>query len=218
MFLKLAKVVAVFKKSDQQGCNNYRPISLLSNISTLTEELLHNHLSSFLEQNNCLFNYQFGFRNNHSTKHALISVTEKIRKVIDDGKFACGFFLDFQKAFDTMNHQILISKFKHYGMRGVPLNFFKSYLENRKQSVSVNNINSDILQIEYGVPTSSVLGPLLFLLYINDLNDLNAVEFSDVHHFADDALCSSKSLKEINRKINFDFKNIVMWLRANKIL
>ena len=101
-------------------------------------------------------------------------------------------------------------------MRGVPLNLFKSYLENRKQFVSVNNINSDILQIEYGVPMSSVLGPLLFLIYINDLN--NAVEFSDVHHFADDVLCSSKSLKEIKRKINFDFKNIVMWLRANKIL
>ena len=148
--LKIAKVIPVFKKGDQQECNNYRPISLLPNTSKLIEKLLNNCLYSFLEQNNCLFNYQFGFRNNHSTNQALISITKKIRKVIDDGKFACGVFLDFQKAFDTGNHQTLISKLEHYEVRGVPL--FKSYLENRKQFVSVNNISSDILPIEYGVP------------------------------------------------------------------
>ena len=190
----------------------------MSNISKLIEKLLSNRLYSFLEQNNCLFNYQFGFRNNHSTNHALISITQKIQKVIDDGKFTSEVFLDFKKVFDTVNHQILISKLEHYGVRGVPLNLFKSYLENRKQFVSVNNISSDILPIEYDLLQGSVLGPLLFLIYINDLN--NAVEFSDVHHFADDTnvLYSSKSLKDINRKINCDLKNIVTWLRATKIL
>ena len=200
-------------KGDQQECNNYRPISLLSNISKQIEKLLNNHLYSFFEQNNCLFNYQFGFRN-----HALISITEKIRKVIDDGKFVCGVFLDFKKAFNTVNHQILISKLEHYGVRGVPLNFFKSYLENRKQFVSVNNINSDILPTEYGVPQGSVLGPLLFQIRINDLN--NAVEFSNVHHFAHDTnvLYSIKSPKDIYKKISCDLKNVIMWLRVNKIL
>ena len=100
----------------------------------------------------------------------------------------------------------------------MPLVLFKSYLENQNQFISVNNINSDILPIEYGVPQGSVLGPLFFLIYINDLN--NAIDFSDVHHFADDThvLFSSKSLKDINKKINFDLKNIFIWPRATKIL
>ena len=96
--------------------------------------------------------------------HALITITEKPRKVIDDGKFACGVFMDFLKAFDTVNHQILISKLGHYGVRGVPLNLFKGYIENRKQFLSVSNINPDILPVEYGVLQGSVLGPLLFLI------------------------------------------------------
>ena len=117
-----------------------------------------------------------------------------------------------------MNHQILISKLEHYGVTGLPWNLFKSYLENWEQFVSVNNLNSNILPIEYGVPLGSVLGPILFLMYINGLN--NAVEFSDVHHFADDTnvLYSRKYVKDTNRKNNFGLKNILMWIRANKIL
>ena len=122
--LKLVKVIPVYKKGDQQECNNYRPISLLSNISKLIEKLLYNRLHKFLNQNKCLFNYQFGFRNHHSTNHALISITEKIN-ALDEGKFACGVFIDFQKAFDTVNHKILISKLEHYGIRGLPLHLFK---------------------------------------------------------------------------------------------
>ena len=144
---------------------NYRTNSVLSSISKLIEKLLHNHLYSFLAQDIGLFNYQFGFRNNHSTNNALISIAEKF------GKFACGVFLDFQRAFDTVNHQILISKPEHYRVRDVPLNLFKSYLEKQKQFVSVNNINSDILPIEYGLAQGSVLGLLFFLIYINDLNN-----------------------------------------------
>ena len=136
--LKLAKVIPVYTKGDQQEYNNYRQISLLSNTSKLIEKLLYNKLYKFLNQNKCLFNYQFGFRNHHSTNHALISITEKIRKALDEGKFACGVFLYFQKTFDTVNHKTLISKLERYGIRGLPLHLFQNYLEKRTQFVEIN--------------------------------------------------------------------------------
>ena len=108
--MKIALVIPIFKKGDNQDCNNYRPISLLPNISKLFEKLIHNRLSKFLEENKCLFSKQFGFRNKHSTTHALIDITETVRKALDDNEFAGGVFLDFKKAFDTVNHRILLKK------------------------------------------------------------------------------------------------------------
>ena len=142
---------------------------------------------------------------------------EKIKHALDDSKITCGILLDLQKAFDTVDHQVLISKLEHYWICGIPLNWFKSYLNKRCQFVEIKNAQSETLFNEYGVLQGSVLGPLLFLIYINDLH--NATNYSDIHHFADDTnlLYSSKSLKDINKKINFDLKNIVHWLRANKI-
>ena len=119
--LKLALVMPIIKKGDQQDCNNYRPISVLSNISKLIEKLLYNRLYKFLNQNKCLYNNQFGFRNHQSTNHALVSITEKIRNALDDGKYACGVFLDFQKEFDTVNHKILLSKLENCGIKGTLL-------------------------------------------------------------------------------------------------
>ena len=126
-------------------------------------------------------------------------------------------FLDFQKAFDTVNHENLLAKLEHYGVRGVPLNWFKSYLEDYAQYTEVNNTSSQILPMKNGVPQGSALRPLLFLIYINDLR--NVVQYSYIHHFGDDTnlLCSSKSLKDINKEINFELKKFVHWLRANKI-
>ena len=106
----------------------------------MIEKLIHKRLFKFLNSNNCLFNYQFGFRNHHSTNHALISITEKIRKAVDDGKIACGVFLDFQKAFDTVDHDILLAELEHYGIRGIPLKLFKTYLAERTQHTAILTI------------------------------------------------------------------------------
>ena len=149
--LKTAKVIPTFKKGDPLNCNNYRPISLLSNIGKL-EKLMYKRVYIFLEQNNCLYTHQFGFRKKHSTNHALIQITHKIRNALDENKYICGVFLDFQKAFDTVNHKILFSKLNYYGIRGIALSLLESYLTNRKQFVHVNDTDSDLLTNTYGVP------------------------------------------------------------------
>ena len=216
--LKIAKVIPIFKnKGDQLLVSNYRPISLLSNINKIFEKLVFSRLYSFLTLHNCIYDLQFGFRAKHSTNHALLSLTEMIREALDNSDFACGIFIDLQKAFDTVDHQILLKKLEHYGVRGLANNWFRSYLTNRKQYVSVNGYNSTEQNMNYGVPQGSVLGPLLFLIYINDLN--NAIKFCTTHHFADDTnlLFVDKSLKKIQKYVNLDLKFLCKWLKANKI-
>ena len=215
--LKIASVIPIFKKGDYLDCNNYRPISLTSNISKLLKKLIRTRLYSFLESNKVICNCQFGFRNNHSTTHALIDITEKIRSALDKGTFACGVYIDLQKAFDTVNHSILMGKLEYYGIRGVPKMWLESFLIGRHQFTHIKDKSSCKLPITHGVPQGSVLGPLLFLLYINDLH--KAVQHSSVHHFADDTnlLYTSKSLKKMNKHINHDIKHLCQWLRSNKI-
>ena len=215
--LKTSSIIPLFKKGSKLSCGNYRPISLLSNISKLLEKLMYSRLYSFLNIFNCLSELQFGFRNKHSTSHALISITEKIRTALDNGHFACGIFIDLQKAFDTVDHNILVSKLEYYGVRGVAQNWFSSYLQNRKQFVTINGFKSSLKNVNFGVPQGSVLGPLLFLLYINDLSF--SVKNSKVHHFADDTnlLCINESLKTLCKKVNYDLKGITNWLNANRI-
>ena len=195
-FLKVAKVIPIHKKDSRLEMNNYRPISLLSNISKIMEKIMHKRLYFFLERCKCLHELQFGFRNLHSTNHALIQITETIKKSLDAGQFSCGVFVDFQKAFDTVNHKILLQKLQHYGVRGIANKWFETYITNRKQYVSINGNDSALQTLSYGVPQGSVLGPLLFLIYINDLH--LAIPHSTVHHFADDTnlLFSDKSFEK----------------------
>lgn len=215
--LKTAKVIPIHKKGCQNDPNNYRPISLLSNIDKIFESLMYRRLLKFLNQFNIIYRRQFGFRKNHSTTHALLNLTEEIRQALDKGNFACGVFVDLQKAFDTVDHEILLYKLSYYGIRGLPNAWFRSYLTGRSQYVFLNGHKSTIKPILHGVPQGSVLGPLLFLLYINDI--YNTISFSTVSLFADDTnlFQTHHNLKFLSEKINIDLCNLNIWLNANKI-
>ena len=134
--------------------------------------------------NSVIYYLQFGFRQKYSTSHALIHLTDKIREHRDSGNFACGIFVDLQKTFYTVDHDTLIQKLNRYGIRGVANNWFSSYLQNQLQCISINGFNSKLEHIHCGVPPGSVLGPLLFVTYINDLNC--GIRYCSVHYFADD--------------------------------
>ena len=136
--LKYAKVIPIHKKGSPTDPSSYRPISLLSVFSKIFEKLIHRRLYDFLDKLNIFYPLQFGFREKHSTNHALISMTEAIRKTIDNQKYGCGVFINLKKAFDTVNHSILLRKLEHYGIRGVALDWFTFYLLGRKQYVSTS--------------------------------------------------------------------------------
>ena len=163
------------------------------------------------------FNKQFGFRNKHSTDYAVPRITDKIQKAIDDRDFSCGIFLDFSKAFDTVEHEILVKKLECYGIRGNAKNWFTSYLSNCQQTVTVNNITSSPATISCGIPQGSVLGLVLFLLYINDFHQ--CFDLFDSHLFADDAnlIYRHKSLSVLEFDINNEMNNIDTWLCASKL-
>ena len=146
---------------------------------------MYSRLYNFLENHKVLYGRQFGFRKSHSTINTLLNIVERIRKSLDEGYLACGVFVDLQKAFDTVDHTILISKLDHYGVRGIANSWFRSYLSGRIQFVSLSQFKSFIKLIKHGVP--QVLGPLLFLLYINDLHI--ATKSCETFHFSDDTIC-----------------------------
>ena len=215
--LKLGQILPFHKRDDKSNCNNYRPISLISNLSKIIEKIVYSRLYLFLEQEELLYSRQFGFRNNHSTTDDLIDITEKIREACDNKLYSCCIFLDLQKAFDTVNHNILLQKLAYYGVRGLANNWFRTFISQCVQFTSINKTNFDPHLITHGVAQGSVLGPLLFLVFINDLH--KAIKNSDVHLFADNTnlLYSNKSLKKINKHINQDLSCLSKWLRSNKI-
>ena len=215
--LKLIKVITIYKCGETQDVNNYRPMSLLSIFDKIIETKMRKRLYAFLERHNVLFQNQFGFRRKKVLLFMLLPKSEMIKETIDNGKFGCGVFIDLRKAFDTVNHEILLVKLEHYGIRGKVLNWFQSYLSNRKQYVSFNGHSSELLEINGGVPQGSVLGPLLFLIYINDLPNISKV--LNFYLFADDTniYYESASLQDLEKTINKELNKLYLWLNVNRL-
>ena len=181
---KLAKLKPIFKKGSRMDPSNYRPISLLPLISKIFEKIVHDQMIDYLAQYNILYKYQSGFRTKHSTDLCLSYLNDKILKGFDNGLFTGMILIDLQKAFDTIDHNILLEKLKAIGFCDDTVNWFHSYLTDRAFLVSIENKYSSISKILCGVPQGSILSPLLFLIYINDMKQ--AVS-SDLLLYADDS-------------------------------
>ena len=191
---KLAKVIPVYKnKGENYLYTNYRPISLLPVFSKIMEKLVYNKIFHFLVRYEILFKSQYGFRRGRNTTHATLDFLKIVEAALKERELAIGVFCDLSKAFDTLNHEILLKKLDHYGVRGTAHMWFESYLNNRSQFVDLNGFKSTNLPLTTGVPQGSILGPLLFLLYINDLPSAANLECVI---FADDKGCLKKNLIE----------------------
>ena len=216
--LKVAKVKPIHKSGDKTVPNNYRPISLLPAFSKIIEKVVSTQLYNYLETNSILYTRQFGFRPGFSTEHALHSIVGDIYNSFDCGKFTLGVFLDLSKAFDTINRTILLYKLKHYGVGDTAIKWFESYLSTRKQFVCVNETTSDWLDINRGVAQGSILGPLLFIIYMNDI--VKSSNLLNFYLYADDTTLtmSSSNLTTLISTMNSEVKRVHEWLELNHLM
>ena len=214
--LKCAKIIPLFKTGDSTVPDNYRPISLLSSFSKLLEKTVYNRLSNHIEKYKFLSEFQFGFRKDHSTVHPMLHFLNHITSALEKKEHTVAIFCDLRKAFDCVNHDILFTKLEKMGILNTELNWFKNYLLNREQFVFINGTSSNCIFSNSGVPQGSILGPLLFLIYINDLPICS--KFLSLL-FADDTtlLLSHSDINILMQMANLEFQKIVTFFRSHKL-
>ena len=213
--LKLARVTPIHKEGSKSDVANYRPISLLTSFSKIYEKLMHSRISIFLESNNSLFEGQYGFRSGRSCEHALLNAQNSLLQNLSKNQVSLLLLIDFSKAFDMVDHSILLKKLEHYGIRGLALKWLESYLSDRKQFVSINGTDSETLVMDYGVPQGSILGPLLFIIYINDIPEI--AQYAKFILYADDAniILTANNIDEINSQLKNLTSDLLKWTEHN---
>ena len=219
--LKLAKVKPLHKKGDSSQFSNYRPISLLPSISKIFEKVAHLQVYNYFVSNNLFFNSQYGYRKHHSTEHAALELVDRIYTALDNSQLPIAIFIDLSKAFDTISHEILLEKLKKYGFDSISLKWVSNYLYNRTQCVDFESNLSTQIPMSKGVPQGSILGPLLFLIFINDMHNCYPkfanIMFTDDTRLINPLCIFARDGHDTKTSINIELNKVHTWLSINKL-